>query len=218
MPTPELPRKEALEGRVRLVHERAAPGIAEVQRTLEVGRLLVVEDVALAVVGRGAAGGLVSERGAPLDRQCLVGVDEGLADGQRHPRGPLEVDRDEGARHRGVAGEEQRPALLDDAGEAVAHGVDPEVGPVVAHPDDDGGLAAFGAARLAEVHPDQLDHVGLEEVDVPPGGALDLRQGARVEVEEGGGRAVDGLLRDPALHDRALHGGLAGGHVQDCKY
>ena len=53
---------------------------------LKVGGLLVVEDVALSVVGGGAAGGLVPEGGAALDGQGLVRVDEGLTDGEGHSR------------------------------------------------------------------------------------------------------------------------------------
>ena len=52
---------------------------------LKVCGLLVVEDVALSVVGGGAAGRLVPEGGAALDGQGLVRVHEGLADGERHP-------------------------------------------------------------------------------------------------------------------------------------
>ena len=51
---------------------------------LKVCGLLVVEDVALSVVGGRAAGGLVSEGGTPLDGQGLVRVHEGLADGEGH--------------------------------------------------------------------------------------------------------------------------------------
>ena len=47
------------------------------------------------------------------------------------------MDADEGAGHGRVAGQEERPALLDEAGEAVAHGVDAQVGPVVAHAHHD---------------------------------------------------------------------------------
>ena len=52
---------------------------------LKVRGLLVVEDVALSVVGGGAAGRLVPEGGAALDGQGLVRVHEGLADGEGHP-------------------------------------------------------------------------------------------------------------------------------------
>ena len=82
MPPPQLPRQEPLQGGVGLIDEGPPARLAKVQRPLEVVGLLVVEDVALAVVGGGAAGRLVAERGATLDGQSLVGVDESLADGE----------------------------------------------------------------------------------------------------------------------------------------
>ena len=36
-------------------------------------------------------------------------------------------------------------------------------------------LHELTAARLPEVDPDKLNHVRLEEVDVPPGSALNLK-------------------------------------------
>ena len=47
---------------------------------LKVERLLVVEDVAFAVVSGRGPRGLVPERRAPFDGQGLVCVDKGLAD------------------------------------------------------------------------------------------------------------------------------------------
>ena len=52
------------------------------------------------------------EGGAALYGEGLVRVHEGLADGEGDPGRPLEVDADKGARHRGVAGQEQGPSLL----------------------------------------------------------------------------------------------------------
>ncbi len=49
---------------------------------------------------------VVPEGGASLDGQGLVRVDEGLADGEGDAGRTLEVDADEGARHRRVAGQE----------------------------------------------------------------------------------------------------------------
>ena len=125
----------------------------------------------------------------------------------------FKVHGDERPGHRRVAGQEERPALLEAAREAVADWVDAEIGPVVAHPDHDGGLPVLGAAGLAKVDSDELDHVGFQQVDVPPGAALDVGEGAGVGVEEGGGGAVHGLLGNAALHNGALHGGLAGGNI-----
>ena len=56
----------------------------------------------------------------------------------------FEVDRDECAGHGRVAGQEERAALLEAAGEAVADRVHPEVGTVVPHPHHDRRLAALG--------------------------------------------------------------------------
>lgn len=64
----------------------------------------------------------------------LVGVDEGLTDGQLYPGRPLKVHADEGSRHGRVAGQEERPTLLQHADEPVTDGVAVEVRPVVAHP------------------------------------------------------------------------------------
>jgi hypothetical protein len=70
----------------------------------------------------------------------LVGVNEGLAqrqlDGERRLGGRLQVHRDEGSGHRGVAGQEERLALLEGPGEPIADGVRAEVRSVVAHADD----------------------------------------------------------------------------------
>lgn len=68
---PELPADEALQGRVALVHQRAPATAASGHGIAERLWLPVVEDVTLAVVGRRAAGGLVAELRAPLDRQRL---------------------------------------------------------------------------------------------------------------------------------------------------
>ena len=64
---PKLPGEESLQSRIGLVHEGAAARVAELEGALEVGRLLVVEDVALAVVGSSAARRLVPECWATLD-------------------------------------------------------------------------------------------------------------------------------------------------------
>lgn len=63
----------------------------------------------------------------------LISVDEGLTDGQLHPGRPLEVHADEGSGHGRVAGQEQRPPLLQHADEPVTDGVAVKVWPIVAH-------------------------------------------------------------------------------------
>ena len=75
-------------------------------------------------------------------------------------------------------------------------------------------LLVLTAAALSGVDPDQLDHVGLQQVDVPPGRLLHLCQGAGGQVEEGAGAAVHGLLGDPALGDARLHRRLPRGNVE----
>ena len=56
----------------------------------------------------------------------------------------FEMHGDECAGHGRVAGQEERAALLEAAGEAVADRVHPEVGTVVPHPHHDRRLAALG--------------------------------------------------------------------------
>jgi len=70
-----------LQGRVGFVHQRTSSVLTKVERFLEGSRLVVVEDVALPVVRGRAAWFLVSEGGAPLDRQGLVSVHESFTDG-----------------------------------------------------------------------------------------------------------------------------------------
>jgi len=68
---PQLPADESLQGGVALVDEGASPALAQGQRLAESLRLAVVENVALAVVGGGAAGRLVAELRTPLNGQSL---------------------------------------------------------------------------------------------------------------------------------------------------
>ena len=70
-------------------------------------------------------------------------------------------------------------------------------------------------ATLTEVDPDELDHVGFEEVDIPPGRLFNLSEGAGIEVEEGACAAIDSLLWDASLRNAGLHRGLASRHVQN---
>ena len=71
------------------------------------------------------------------------------------------------------------------------------------------------AASLSEVYPDELDHVGLEEVHVPPGLLLHLGEGAGAQVEPGAGAAVHRLLGDPAIRHAALHRSLPRRNIQN---
>ena len=74
--------------------------------------------------------------------------------------------------------------------------------------------AELTTAGLAKVYPDQLDHVGLQEVDVPPGALLHLSQGAGGQVKEGAGAAIYGFLGNTSFCYTALHGGFASSDVQ----
>lgn len=65
--SPEFPGYEALEGGVALVDQGATSGATEAQGALEALGLSVVEDVALAVVGRGGTWWLVAELRASLN-------------------------------------------------------------------------------------------------------------------------------------------------------
>lgn len=112
MPPPQLPTNEPLQGRIALVDQGSAPGPAESERFPELGRLPVVEDVALAVVSGGASWRLIAELWTALDWQGLVRVDEGLADGELGYGWGLQVDADEGAGHGRVAGQEERLAFF----------------------------------------------------------------------------------------------------------
>jgi hypothetical protein len=80
----------------------------------------------------------------------LVCVDESLANGELGWRRRLEMNADKCTGHRGVAGQEEGFALLEEAVEAVADGVGAQIGPVVSYSDDDaGGLIV--ACRHAEM-------------------------------------------------------------------
>ena len=175
---------------------------------------MVVKNVALSVVGGRAARRLISKAWATFNWQGLIRVDEGLANRERYSGWAFKMHGDERSGHRWIARQKQRSAFLEAAGEAVADRVRAQVGSVVAHADDDRGLATFGAARLAEVDTNQLHHVRFEEIDVPPRAPLHLGHGARLGVEERRGRTVDGFLRDSAVGDGRLHRRFSSGHVQ----
>lgn len=219
VPSPEFPADEALESRITFIDQSSTSTSAECERITKVERLSIVEDVALAIVRSCRSRWLVSELGTPFNRQCLVGVDEGLADGKLAlSGGRLQVNTDESARHWGVAREEQGLALLQEPGESVADRVSAQVRPVVAHANDDGRRFVLATTGLSEVQADELDHVGFEEVDIPPGGGLWFGQRACFRAEERACGAVDGLLRHASQLRTYLHRRLSGRHVQHTKW
>lgn len=72
MTPPQFPTDESLQGGIGFIDERAAAGLAKLARLVEIERLIVVEQVTLAVVRCRAARLLVAELRAPLDRQRLI--------------------------------------------------------------------------------------------------------------------------------------------------
>ena len=68
---PQLPGEKSLQRRIRFVDQGTPPRVAKVEGPLEVGGLLVVEDVALAVVGGGAARRLIAESWTSFNGQSL---------------------------------------------------------------------------------------------------------------------------------------------------
>lgn len=139
MTPPQLPADEALQRRIALADQSAAARAAEGERVQEVQRLAVVEDVALAIVGGQGTRWLVPERGTTLDGQSLVGVHEGLANGQRIWGAVFEVNADKGAGHGRIAGQKQRLTGLQETREAIADGICAQIGTIVAHADHYGG-------------------------------------------------------------------------------
>lgn len=150
MTPPQFPADEALERRIALIDQSTSTGSAESQGVTEVQRLAVVEDVALAVVAGGRAWWLVTEHGATLDGQCLVSVDEGLADGQLTGSGSLQVNGHKSTGHWGIAGQEEGLSLLNQSSEAVADRVDSQVWSVVSYSDDDGGWFVFTCGQMRD--------------------------------------------------------------------
>lgn len=75
-------------------------------------------------------------------------------------------------------------------------------------------IGLLTTARLAEIEPDELDHVGLEEVHVPPGRPLHLREAASLRREEVARAPVHGPLRDASRRHARLHRSFARCHVE----
>lgn len=71
-------------------------------------------------------------------------------------------------------------------------------------------------AGFAKVEPHQLHHVGLEQIDVPPGPGLGGGQGAGAGRVHLGTAAVHGQLRDAAVSSAGLHRRLARCDIQHC--
>ena len=118
---PELPGEKTLQRRIGFIHQRSTAILTKVKCLLEILGLLSIEYVTLPIVGGRAARFLVPEGGTSLDRESLVSVDKGLADGEGDSRRAFKVDRDKGARHGRVARQEKRSAFFDDPSESVAY-------------------------------------------------------------------------------------------------
>ena len=121
MSPPELPGEKTLQRRIGFIHQRSTAILTKVKCLLEILGLLSIEYVTLPIVGGRAARFLVPEGGTSLDRESLVSVDKGLADGEGDSRRAFKVDRDKGAWHGGVARQEKRSAFFDDPSESVAY-------------------------------------------------------------------------------------------------
>lgn len=128
------------------------------------------------------------------------------------------MDADKGSWHWWVARQEQGPTFLDESRETVANRIKTHVGSVVSNSDDDCSRFSIGAARFAEIEPNELDHVRFEEVNVPPRSAFHLGQTARFRREEVARAAIDGPLRNATTRYARLHRCLAGGNVKHTKW
>lgn len=71
------------------------------------------------------------------------------------------------------------------------------------------------ATRFSKVQSHQLNHVGFQQVNVPPRSTLWFRQGAGIGVEEGAGTAINGFLGNSTGFCTDLHGGLSSSHIQN---
>jgi len=166
--SPQLPADEALKGGIGFIDEGSSTSLAELTRFVESQLLVVVEQVAFAVVRGAAPRLLIAELRAVFDRRRLVGVNESLADGQSVTFRRFQVNADESARHGRIARQEERASFLDESRVAIANGVDPQIGAAVPHSNYNRRRLITTAARFAEIQSDQLDHVRLQEIDVPP--------------------------------------------------
>jgi len=71
-------------------------------------------------------------------------------------------------------------------------------------------------AGFAKIQSHQLDHVGLEEVDVPPRSPFTLGHSASFRREEVAGAAIDRSFGHTSESHARLHGRFAGSHIQHC--
>ena len=101
--SPQLPADEALKGGIGFIDEGSSTSLAELTRFVESQLLVVVEQVAFAVVRGAAPRLLIAELRAVFDRRRLVGVNESLADGQSVTFRRFQVNADESARHGRIA-------------------------------------------------------------------------------------------------------------------
>lgn len=78
-------------------------------------------------------------------------------------------------------------------------------------------ITKLTTTRLSKVNSNQLNHVRLQKIHVPPRSTFNIGQTTRGLIKERGSRSIHGLLRDSSIHNRALHGSLTSGHIEDCK-
>ena len=74
------------------------------------------------------------------------------------------------------------------------------------------------AARFAEIQSDQLDHVRLQEIDVPPRWTLHFGHSARIGREERTGATVDGAVGVGVQRHAGLHRRFTRRHVHNCNH
>lgn len=72
-------------------------------------------------------------------------------------------------------------------------------------------------ARFAEIQSHQLNHVGLEEINIPPGWALHFGHSARIGCEESACAAVDGTVSIGVQCHTRLHRRFTSSHVHHWK-
>ena len=71
MPPPQLPADEPLQGGIRFIDQRPAASLAELTGLVKVERLVIVEQIAFAVVSGCTARLLIAELRASLNGQRL---------------------------------------------------------------------------------------------------------------------------------------------------
>ena len=66
MTSPQFPRQKSLQGRIRFIYKCTTPGSTEFHGSLEIRRLLVVKNVAFAIICCRGTRWLISECGTTL--------------------------------------------------------------------------------------------------------------------------------------------------------